>query len=281
MSRLLSVVGLTVAVTLAGCVTVSDPFDRGVALYRDGNYAGAIAAFTLSISRSPGVAASYTNRGVARVRAGDVSGALADYTQALQLAPGDAETYFDRGNAYVLAGDHVSAIADFTRAIELAPGYARAYFNRGTARARVGDRAGALLDWHAAIDMERDPWARAGMERSAGMDVSPAAAVPLTPAAPPPDGILAPPQPLVALPPGAAAPPPPVMSAQAAAAPVLTPMPAQDMDARSLANRAISREIDGDHPGAVADLSAAILKESDPARRASMEHLLQLLQSPR
>jgi len=55
----------------------------------------------------------------------------------------------------------------------------------------------------------------------------------------------------------------------------------QELDARSLANRALSRELDGDRPGAIADLSAAIAKESDPARRASMENLLQLLQSPR
>lgn len=56
-------------------------------------------------------------------------------------------------------------------------------------------------------------------------------------------------------------------------------MPGQDLDARALANRAINRELNGDRPGAIADLSAAIAKESDPAHRASMEHLLQLLQS--
>jgi hypothetical protein len=65
-----------------------------------------------------------------------------------------------------------------------------------------------------------------------------------------------------------------------AAPPPLPPVPAQEMDARALANRAISRELDGDRPGAVADLRAAIVKEDVPARRASMEHLLQLLQSP-
>jgi len=61
---------------------------------------------------------------------------------------------------------------------------------------------------------------------------------------------------------------------------LVPPMPASDLDARTLANRAISRELDGDRPGAIADLHAAIAKESDPTRRASMEHLLRLLQSP-
>ena len=77
------------------------------------------------------------------------------------------------------------------------------------------------------------------------------------------------------LPPGESAPPGPV------AAPPSPSEPVQELDARSLANRALSRELDGDRPGAIADLSAAIAKESDPARRASMENLLQLLQSPR
>jgi hypothetical protein len=58
-------------------------------------------------------------------------------------------------------------------------------------------------------------------------------------------------------------------------------MPAPDLDAPALANRAISRELQGDRSGAVADLRAAIVKERDPAQRESMEHLLQLLQSPR
>jgi hypothetical protein len=57
-------------------------------------------------------------------------------------------------------------------------------------------------------------------------------------------------------------------------------MPSEALDARTLANRALSREIDGDRPGAIADLRAAIVKESDPERRAGMQHLLRLLQTP-
>jgi tetratricopeptide (TPR) repeat protein len=228
-----------------------------------------------------------------------VAGGIVDYTQALQLNPGDAETHFNRGNAYVLAGDHVSAIADFTRAIEASPGFARAIFNRGTAHKRAGNRAGALADWRAAIDLERDPWTKAGMERSTGLELS--AAMPLVTATTPPAGpsappqppsfvaappapfVAAPPSPVIVVPPRAGAPPAavsPSLAASPADAPALPPMPAQDLDARTLANRALSRELDGDRPGAIADLRAAIVKENDPVRRASMQHLLQLLQTP-
>jgi hypothetical protein len=61
----------------------------------------------------------------------------------------------------------------------------------------------------------------------------------------------------------------------------MPPMPAQDLDARALAGRAMNRELDGDRLGAIADLREAIVKESDPARRVKLENLLQLLQSPR
>jgi tetratricopeptide (TPR) repeat protein len=181
--------------------------------------------------------------------AGEYQQAIEAYDRVLAENPQDYYAYGQRGECYRMLSRYDEAIADFTRAIELSPGYARAYFNRGTARARAGDQAGAALDWRAAIEGERDPWARAAMERSAGTESAPAAAVSLAQATTP--------------------------------VPPVAPMPARDMDARSLANRAISREIDGDHPGALADLSAAIVKESDPARRAGMEHLLQLLQSSR
>jgi hypothetical protein len=57
-------------------------------------------------------------------------------------------------------------------------------------------------------------------------------------------------------------------------------MPGQDLDARALATRAVSREIDGDRTGAIDDLSAAIVKENDPARRANLQNLLRFLQTP-
>jgi hypothetical protein len=53
------------------------------------------------------------------------------------------------------------------------------------------------------------------------------------------------------------------------------------IDARALASRAISRELDGDHAGALADLRAAIAMEPDVRRRDAMANLLRLLDTPR
>jgi hypothetical protein len=63
----------------------------------------------------------------------------------------------------------------------------------------------------------------------------------------------------------------------AAASPAGTNEPAGaiPLDARTLAMRAIGREIDGDHEGALADLRTALDAASDIAQRARIERLLQ------
>jgi hypothetical protein len=43
----------------------------------------------------------------------------------------------------------------------------------------------------------------------------------------------------------------------------------------------MSREVEGDRPGAVADLRAALMAEQDPARRARIDRLLRVLESSR
>jgi predicted component of type VI protein secretion system len=139
-----------------------------------------------------------------------------------------------------------------------------------------------MRDWLHAIEIEPDPWARAAMRRSAGLEsplaaaVEPVAGVPTTVttvAPPPPPGM------------GTAAiplPSPAVVAATPPVAPAASPPSTQSsIDARALATRAIGRELDGDRFGAVQDLRSALTLEPDPARRASLESLLRLLEQPR
>jgi hypothetical protein len=63
---------------------------------------------------------------------------------------------------------------------------------------------------------------------------------------------------------------------------VVSPVPAASpraIDARSLAIRGLSREIDGDHAGAVSDLRGALAIEPDPERHRSLELLLRKLEA--
>ena len=223
------------AFLLTACSAQMTAFDEGVRLYRDGSYASARDAFDSAAQANPRSATSISNRGVAKARLGDVEGAIADYTQAMQLAPADADIAFNRGNAYAAVGNLPAAIGDFTTAVTLSPGHALAYFNRGTVRAATGDVAGAASDWQWAVEVERDPWTKAAMRRSASLDY---------------------------------------VSASPGRGP-------QALDVRAYVARALSREVEGDRLGAIADLRAAVMMETDATRRERIDGLLRALESSR
>jgi tetratricopeptide (TPR) repeat protein len=255
----LGVVGL--AMLVAGCTPpMTKAFDRGLAAYREGHYREAIAAFDEVIEREPRAASAWANRGAARVRLGDLRGAIADYDHAIELDQNDADLYFNRGNALAAVGQIGQAIDDFTRAIELDPGGSRAYYNRGLARILAGD-PGGREDQVKALEMEDNPWTKAAIRRRLGLEPPP-----------PPPGLPA------ALPLPPAGEPAPGPEPAAAAAADATPVPDEvTVDARALAARGLSRELDGDHVGAVEDLRAALAIEPDERRRATLEYLLLIL----
>jgi tetratricopeptide repeat protein len=269
--------GCLVAV-VAGCATSAGPLERGIAQYREGNYFFAASEFSEAVQQDPRSVDAYVNRGVARVRLGQLNAAIDDYNRAIQLDNHDPEIYFNRGNALVAAGQYGAAVEDFTRAVELSPVYARAWFNRGSARALAGQTDAARKDWLHAIDVEGDPWARAAMRRSAGLERGPemaAVGVPTTAstvAPPPPAGTATDAVPL---------PPPATVAATPPAAPAASPPTPQSLDSRALATRGLSRHLDGDRAGALQDLRAARDLEPDPVRRASLEELLHMLEAPR
>ena len=279
---LVTIAAITVAFT--ACATAVRPMDRGVAYYNNGQYLAAIDQFNVAVREAPSSATAYNNRAIARVRIGDLTGAVEDYTRAIALAPYDPEVYFNRGNAFVAAGHYGHAVADFDRAVQISPAYARAWFNRGTAYSLLGQTDAARRDWRHAIDVETDPWAKSAMVRSAGLE--PAYA--LAPAGQPTlESTVAPPPPLGTTTAGAPLPADVSLPARVVvsdtfqpSASIATPY-ATVFDARALASRAISRELDGDHAGALADLHAALAMETDPVRRESMANLMRLLDTPR
>ena len=244
---------------LSACATQgATAFYDGVRLYREGFYASSRDAFDSAVRENPRNATYVNNRGVARARLGDLDGAVLDYTQAMQLTPTDAEIVFNRGNAYAAAGNLGAAINDFTTAVTLSPGYSQAYFNRGTMRAAVGDATGAVSDWQAAVDVERDPWTKAAMRRGTRLDYVYASPAMRPGVANPSAAAIAPPAPTT----------PDALSAQA-------------LDVRALVARAMAREVEGDRPGAVADLRVAVMMETDGARRARIDNLLRSLEASR
>ena len=270
------------SLSLGACLSVRAS-ERGEQFYNAGNYLFAADAFTEDIREHPRSATAWNNRAVTRVRLGDLTGAIRDYNRAIELAPDDPELHFNRANALVSAGLYEEAIVDYDRAIQLNPFYARAIFNRGSASALAGKPDQARRDWQAAIGLEPDPYAKSAMRRSSGLEEAP----PVAAAFPPPTGqpttaytIAPPPPPGTA--PGAvplpAGPSPSALARAGAAQPAASP---QAVDSRALTTRAISRELDGDHAGALQDLNAALAIEPDTARREAIARMLRLLDTPR
>ena len=285
-------------VPLAACASPT-AFDRGLANLRAGRYAEAKAAFDEALQAS---AAALANRGVARARLGDLDGAIDDYTRALELAPGDGDILFDRGNAWAAKGEYQRAMADFRRAAETDPRRAQALFR------------------NAAIELQREPNVTAAPRPREAVAAAPPAAAPSpppapertapalagtppapeagpatpepapTPAPPPaPASEAAPENGVPSAPPATSAPSAPPPAPPAAAEPsapstpavAMAPPAAPELDARALGSRALTRELQGDHAGALEDLRAAIVRETDPERLTGLRNLLLLLESQR
>jgi tetratricopeptide (TPR) repeat protein len=106
-------------------VAASDPlapeagFYLGVARFRQGDYAGAQAAFQ-RVAPQLGVAEAYNNLGVAESRR-DQLHALASFREALQLDPDDPDYHFNMGYILLKTGQFAAAADRFRAVLERIP----------------------------------------------------------------------------------------------------------------------------------------------------------------
>lgn len=84
------------------------------------NISAKIAGCSELIRKNSRDASAYFNRGSALYANGETDRALADYDKAIELDPNYAAAYDKRGSAYAAKGDYAHAVADVTRAEELA-----------------------------------------------------------------------------------------------------------------------------------------------------------------
>jgi len=127
--------------------------NRGVALYQQGDYAGAEKDYNEAIRLSPRYVKAFLNRGILRARTQDAAGALSDYNTALALDPCYAEVYYNRGSLFDAQGDTDRALRDFNAAIRLNPQLEWARAGRGVIRAERGEYDQALVDLKCALQL--------------------------------------------------------------------------------------------------------------------------------
>ena len=129
----------------------------GNAKYDLGDYAGAIADYTMAIRLKPDYAMAYNNRGLAKADMGQHFAAITDYDTAIRLKPDDAKAYVNRGNVKAELEQYFAAIADYDTAIRLKPDDVSAYFNRGLTKHRgLGQYFAAIADYDTAIRLKPD-----------------------------------------------------------------------------------------------------------------------------
>lgn len=132
-------------------VSAADHNERGIILFRKGDHAGAVAAFTAALAENPRLAEAYNNRGTVRHAQGDFAGALADFGSALDLAPRYHNACYNRGIVRAERDDHAGALADFNLALALKPRHAAAYLHRAAVRRALKRIPAALADCNEAI----------------------------------------------------------------------------------------------------------------------------------
>ena len=131
-------------------LAISVHHDRGNALYRKGDYNGAIAAYDMALDPNPqfqephynldqalyytGIQEAHYNLGKPLYYTGKYDDAISAFDRILQLDPLDPRAHNLRARALLVKGDYSDAITWFDRTLELAPQNKEARFDRGEAQ---------------------------------------------------------------------------------------------------------------------------------------------------
>jgi tetratricopeptide (TPR) repeat protein len=149
--------------------SVTDETAAGIALYNEGSYDRAVAAFTRALKKEPRNPYALNWRGFVLRLQGKYGKAVADHSAALKAKP-DREDRFNalyhRGLAYYYKGHVNLAAADYTEALLLNPHDAPALNLRGAAYFDGQNYDKAVADYTAVLRISPDDTdARSALER--------------------------------------------------------------------------------------------------------------------
>jgi tetratricopeptide (TPR) repeat protein len=136
--------------------TTSDILLSAKTKYKNGDYLGAITAYTQAIQLNPRDGLAFCCRGVAYYRLSDGARAMSDYDQAIKIDPNLSMAYYRRGFLHYIAKDYLRAIDDYNKSILLQPDFALAYSNRSYAYRDLYGEQEAAIDLRFAAKLFKE-----------------------------------------------------------------------------------------------------------------------------
>jgi tetratricopeptide (TPR) repeat protein len=130
--------------------------ERGMALYRSGDFARAVVNFDEAIRLDPDDARAYNIRGNAWDEMGVFERALADYDEAIRINPNNPAVFHDRAILWQRKRELDKALVDLDRAIRFSFSDANIYCDRGLVWYEKGQHDRAVADFNQAIKIDPD-----------------------------------------------------------------------------------------------------------------------------
>ncbi len=161
-----SVFALATALLVLGASSASAGWDEGVAAFKAGNYAQAIAEFQQFVEErtdEEALVVGYQMLAQSLLRGGKAKEAIAAFQKHLELKPGDTGSQIGLGQAYYQAGmprECVAALNRLNVGSLPEPYQIQVYQMRSASQATLGNTRGAAADFGRVADLKGDAKSR-------------------------------------------------------------------------------------------------------------------------
>lgn len=129
-------------------------YSKGVILYQQKDFVGAIQSFDSTILYNPTFAFAFNDRASANLELGKLDLAIEDYKKATEKNPESSVIFNNLGSAYRKKGLFKEAVIAYDKSISLNNQYILAYNNRGVAKIEKGDYQSAIEDFNKALSID-------------------------------------------------------------------------------------------------------------------------------
>ncbi len=120
-------------------------------MYKQGQYAEAMACFDEALRLNPSYVEAWNNKGLVFYKQSHYVEAMASFDEAIKFNPSYVEACYNKSNALYKQGQYAEAIICYDEVIKLNPLYFFAWYNKGLAFYNQGQLAEAIICYDEAI----------------------------------------------------------------------------------------------------------------------------------